>query len=179
MLLEITVGRLFAPYCSGVTFRHDDAMRERFGHCTNNANPSLESQITVSSASHDTRFSQDSVNDPASDHHSQPLSLPTQEYHPGSAASPELGVQADEVEAHEPQAWDLEMAEPIDELAALDSFHPTGLIDSQNPTISELALETRLQAFQALLKKAQGKAGAEIGLMSTTDNHSKLEEELG
>lgn len=151
-------------------------MRERFRH-QNNEIPNLESQATVSSASNDARLSQGCANEPVPDHHSQPLAS-TQDYHRGSALSPELGAQPIEIEAHE-QVWDLEVVESTDEFAALENFDPAGLMDSQDSTISELALETRLQAFQAILDKARGRAGGEIGLISTTDNHSKLEQELG
>jgi hypothetical protein len=150
-------------------------MGERFRHDENNAIPNLESQVTVSSASNDARPSQVSWNE----HVPDPLTSSDRDYRPESAHSPELGVQIIEVEADGPQAWDLELAEPIDELATLGGFNPAGLMDSQDSTISELALETRLQAFRAVLDKAKGKTGGEIGLISTTDNHSKLEEDLG
>lgn len=44
--------------------------------------------------------------------------------------------------------------------------------------MSDMALEARLQAFQAILEHAKGKASMEIGLLSTRDNHSSLDEEL-
>ncbi|KAK3292678.1 beta-lactamase-like protein [Chaetomium fimeti] len=174
----ITIARLFSPYCSGVTFRHDNTMKGRFGHHANTI-ISLEGQATVSSASNAAHLSQISANEPMPGHHSQLLESSDRYFHLQSAASPELGVQAIEVGVHEPQPWDIEMAEPIDdEPATLDNFNPSALIDSQDSAISELAFETRLQAFQAVLDKAKGKTGREIGLISTTDNHSKLEEEL-
>ncbi|KAH6842974.1 beta-lactamase-like protein [Chaetomium sp. MPI-CAGE-AT-0009] len=173
----ITIARLFSRYCSGATFRHDNTMRERFGH-HDNAILSLESQVTVSSVSNVAGLSQVSPNEPMLDDHSQLLVSSDRGWHLQSAPSPELGVQTIEVEVHEPQAWDVEIAEPIDGFATLENFNPSGLIDSQDSTVSELALETRLQAFQTVLDKAKGKPRREIGLISTTDNHSTLEEEL-
>jgi hypothetical protein len=150
-------------------------MKERFRHHENNAITSLESQVTASSAGNDARLSQVSLNG----HVPDPLTTSDRDYHPELAPSPELGVQTIGLEADEPQAWDIDITESIDDLVALENFDPEGLIDSQNSTISEMALETRLQAFQTVLDKAKGKTGGEIGLISTTDNHSKLEEELG
>ncbi len=71
-----------------------------------------------------------------------------------------------------------EVCEPVDEAAELTGMDPTSLWDSQDSMMSELALETRFHAFRSMLENAQGKAGGEIGLLSTTDNHSKLEEEF-
>ncbi|KAK4249413.1 beta-lactamase-like protein [Corynascus novoguineensis] len=60
-----------------------------------------------------------------------------------------------------------------------DHFDPTGFGGSQDSDLSEFALDTRLQAFQTILDNARGKTGGEVRLLSTTDNHSTLEPELG
>ena len=153
-------------------------MRERFGHHENNVVINLESQVTVSSASNAAHLSQVSANEPVPDCHSQPLTSSDGDYHPQSAPSPELGLQTMGAELHDNQVRDFEMTESIDGLASLQDFDPTGLQDSQDTTISDLALETRLQAFRTVLDNARGKVGGEIRLLSTTDNHSELEAEL-
>ncbi len=84
----------------------------------------------------------------------------------------------------EVNGWDthtlppFEICEPIDEAAELTGMDPTTLWDSQDSVMSELALDTRFHAFQSMLVNAKGKVGGEIGLLSTTDNHSKLEHEF-
>jgi hypothetical protein len=174
----ITVERLFSQHCSGDKFRHDEAIRERFGHHENNVVINLESQVTVSSASNAAHLSQASANESAPDCHSQPLTSSDEDSHPQSAPSPELGLQTMGAELNDPQALDFEMTESIDGPESLQDLDPAGFQDSQDSTISELALETRLQAFRTVLNNARGKVGGEIGLLSTTDHHSELEAEL-
>ncbi len=84
----------------------------------------------------------------------------------------------------EVDGWDehpthpLDICEPIDEAEELAGMDPTTLWDSQDSVMSELALDIRFHAFRSMLVNAQGKVGGEIGLLSTTDNHSKLEFEF-
>ncbi|AEO58918.1 hypothetical protein MYCTH_52175 [Thermothelomyces thermophilus ATCC 42464] len=56
---------------------------------------------------------------------------------------------------------------------------PTSLQDSQDSTLSDFALDTRLQAFRTVLDNAKGRVGGEVRLLSTTDHHSTIEPELG
>ncbi len=55
----------------------------------------------------------------------------------------------------------------------------TDLSGSQGSVLSLCAYEARSNAFRAILENAAGNDGGEIGLICTTDNHSKLEPELG
>ena len=50
--------------------------------------------------------------------------------------------------------------------------------DSQSSVISEHALEIRTTAYRALLANARGSDVRFVGLISTTDNHSAIENEL-
>lgn len=77
-----------------------------------------------------------------------------------------------------PQPPDSDDCIRVYEPPTLKEVDPASLQDSQESTVSALALETRANAFQAILASAKGKIGLEIGLLSTTDNHSKLDEEL-
>jgi DNA cross-link repair 1C protein len=52
-------------------------------------------------------------------------------------------------------------------------------MDSQASTLTERAYETRLDAFRTTVQNNEGAEWRPIGLISTTDNHSKLDEELG
>jgi hypothetical protein len=63
-------------------------------------------------------------------------------------------------------------------MAGLVEVDPMSLQDSQDSTVSILALETRKQAFRAIRENAKGRAGGVIGLLSTTDNHYTPEKEL-
>lgn len=52
-------------------------------------------------------------------------------------------------------------------------------VDSQASTLSDRAYETRLDAFRTTILNCEGADWRSIGLISTTDNHSTLDEELG
>lgn len=65
----------------------------------------------------------------------------------------------------------LETAGTKEEVAVGDLF------DSQESSISDLALETRRAAFEAVLQSSS--PAPWNGLLSTTNNHSHLEDELG
>ncbi|KAI1141751.1 Metallo-hydrolase/oxidoreductase [Hypoxylon sp. FL0543] len=67
-----------------------------------------------------------------------------------------------------------------DESAESDDEEDLILQDSQAPRISDYAYETRLRAFQAARANMEGDGPwSTIDLISTTDNHSTLEPDLG
>jgi DNA cross-link repair 1C protein len=177
-LLDITVERLFSQQCSGDKFRHDHLMKERFRGQDNDVISNIDTQLTVSSASNAARLSQASATEHVPACHSQ-LQISTngdgQSEPPPDPASglDDLQVELCGSPTLGSETW-VSIAAPV----SLDEFEPVSLQDSQDSAISELAFDTRLQAFQTLLASARGMAGGEIGLLSTTDNHSKLEEEL-
>jgi hypothetical protein len=149
-------------------------MRQRFGDNELNAVSNIDSQLTVSSASHVAQLSQASVNEPAPARQSQLLTSTSGDCQPQVVVDTEL--DGNMMEGFQTQSS--EEYEPVDNTANLEGFDPTSLRNSQDSTISEMALETRFHAFQAILENAKGKAGGQIGLLSTTDNHSTLETEL-
>lgn len=65
-------------------------------------------------------------------------------------------------------------AQPSDEERAEGTSH---LLDSQASSVSALSLETRRVAFEAMLNTTRG--GGWAGLLSTTNNHTHPEHELG
>lgn len=164
----ITVERLFSPQCSGNQFRHDELMRERYADYVRNAN--AESQVTVTSANsvpcpspapdRDTTSSQSQLSAmPNTDGQSQSVS------HTAEPAVPEAQSQYSEGD------------EPMTESGDLDGLDPTSLY-SQDSSVSDLALDARFAAFQAILENARDRTGWEIGLLSTTDNHARMDEDL-
>lgn len=196
-MLGTTINHLFGEYCSGDQFRHDKLIKERFGGYGTNEVNNIDSQVTVASASSVTHLSQASASGFAPAHPSQSL-MPADESCQLQLA-PNIELDLEEVDGwdtrtpppfeicepiNEVDGWDtrtpppFEISEPIDEAAELTGMDPTTLWDSQDSVMSELALETRFHAFRSMLENAQGKAGGEIGLLSTTDNHSKLEDEF-
>jgi hypothetical protein len=177
-LSDITVERLFSQHCSGDKFRHDHLMKERFKGQDNDMISNIDTQLTVSSTSNAARLSQASATEQVPACPSQ-LHIPTDgDGHcvvlPDSAA----GLHDIHVELCGSPILGSETWVSIAAPASLNEFEPASLQDSQDSAISEFAFDTRVQAFQTLLASARGKAGGGIGLLSTTDNHSKLEEEL-
>ncbi|KAL2162079.1 hypothetical protein VTH06DRAFT_7864 [Thermothelomyces fergusii] len=164
----ITVERLFSQHCSGRGFRHDQAMTERFGKQDSGVPVSYDSQGTVS-VSDANVSSQSAVPAPGFDR--EPSTPFEGDYHRTTndeePDSPVLEVDNSEI---------LESAEGLGSPADVD---PTSLQDSQDSTLSEFALDTRLQAFRTILDNAKGKAEGEVRLLSTTDHHSTTEPDLG
>lgn len=176
-LLGITIERLFSACCSGDNFRHDNLVRGRFGDRGNKEADDTGSQATLPSVISFDNLSQTSVNGPVPTIPSSSLTPVGGDCQVSSVLDPGPGLDAldgNQMSQHQ----DAEMHEPIDETASLGEFDPTSLQDSQDSACSESALETRLHAFQAMLQTANGGFGGEIGLLSTTDNHSKEEAEF-
>jgi hypothetical protein len=153
-------------------------MIQRFGANEHNAVSNIDSQLTVSSTSHAAQLSQDSANEPGPARHSQLLTSTSGDCQPHVVVNTEPDTQIVELGPDGLQTQKSEGYELVDNAAGLEGFGPTCLLDSQDSTISEMALETRFHAFQSILENAKGKAGRQIGLLSTTDNHSTLETEL-
>ena len=196
-MLGTTINHLFGEYCSGDQFRHDNLIKHRFGGYGTNEVNNIDSQVTVASASSVTHLSQASASGFAPAHPSQSL-MPADESCQLQLA-PDIELDLEEVDGwdtrrpppfeicepiDEMDGWDtrtprpFEICEPVDEAAERTGMDPTTLWDSQDSAMSELAVETRFHAFRSMLENAQGEAGGEIGLLSTTDNHSKLEHEF-
>lgn len=169
----ITIEHLFSRHCSGDQFRHDNLMRERFPDHENAGGGNAESQATTTSARSFLRVSPHPMDDcfqplPTSNLASeiQPVLDPV-----SGSQNPNLEVSGDYGRCSQPPQC-------AEDSALLEEFEPSNLQNSQDSTMSDMALEARLQAFQAILEHAKGKASMEIGLLSTRDNHSSLDEEL-
>ncbi|GAB1315854.1 DNA repair metallo-beta-lactamase domain-containing protein [Madurella fahalii] len=163
LLEDITVNNLFSEQCSGNKFRHDEMMRERFGDQQNRTMGEVDSQVSVASAVTLLYHSPAPLDEP----------VPTR----CDQRSPIAETSAEDV-IIDTRTPDSDDCMHTYESTGLNDVDPTRLRDSQESTISAQALEIRLTAFQAVLANAQGRAGVEIGLLSTTDNHSKLDEDL-
>lgn len=151
-------------------------MRERFEDYENRVTGHAESQITVSSAATSSSLPQE----PAADrtgpvHHSQLLEPMDGDCHIRSVRHPETSLKAAVADG---QTREHDGREQVDDPVNSAAFHPADLQDSQASTISALAYEARLHAFQTILENVSGKTGREIGLLSTTDNHSRMDPEL-
>ncbi|KAK4127252.1 hypothetical protein N657DRAFT_653533 [Parathielavia appendiculata] len=174
----ITIRRLFAEYCSGDDFRHDGFMRERFGDVVIKAVNNIDSQVTVSSAGNVAHLSQGSTTEPEPIHHSQQQTSTTVDCQPRVVDDTEIDLHELEVRPDDSQTQEFDRYEPTDGGGGLEGLYPTSLLHSQDSTLSETGLETRFHAFKSILENAQGRAGGQISLLSTTDNHSTLETEL-
>ncbi|KAL1875780.1 hypothetical protein Daus18300_002971 [Diaporthe australafricana] len=74
----------------------------------------------------------------------------------------------------------VESAEPVDSMGALDDITDednSHLLDSQETSVSARALETRRTAFNSVLHESNPARWS--GLLSTTNNHTHQESELG
>ncbi|KAH6617994.1 beta-lactamase-like protein [Chaetomium sp. MPI-SDFR-AT-0129] len=161
----ITIESLFSECCSGGTFRHDEYMKERYRHSADVILLNAESQITISSAA---ASQLSSIVEYRPKAYEEPLSVLDSNIPPQAAGSPGLDSQVARAE------------EGLSQNAAGNGESSCAVLgDSQMSGVSDWAFETRLHAFQAALSNARGHAGGEIRLMSTTDNHSTLDVELG
>jgi hypothetical protein len=170
--------RLFSEYCSGDGFRHDKLMMERFKDYEDEIIGQLDSQATVSSADDAPHLTHVSANEPVTAHSQPALTMVDEDCLPQPLGSPELDLRVG-AEVQEVQVGDSWVCESFgEEMAGLVEVDPMSLQDSQDSTVSILALETRKQAFRAIRENAKGRAGGVIGLLSTTDNHYTPEKEL-
>lgn len=139
-------------------------MKERYKHSVCGIVSGAESQITISSA---TASQLSSIVEYRPKAYEEPLSVLDSNIPPQVAGSSEFGSQVPRVGE-----------EPSQNGTGIEDSTYAVLCDSQQAEVSDWALETRLQAFQAALSNARGHSGGEITLMSTTDNHSTLDVEL-
>lgn len=96
----------------------------------------------------------------------------------GPAPNPILHVRAADSTIPSALSLDSEGDKPMDEARGAGEFDHASQRDSQDSAISDLALDTRRRAFQAVMENARNRTGWEIGLLSTTDNHSSVDNEL-
>jgi hypothetical protein len=164
----------------------------------NDRNSQLDSQVTVSTASDDARSLQ--LRLPSQSDRDSQVVITIESDSEENNETMRLQVPAAQVEKHGFPHLSLELDQPeLAETVFAPTDHsspllfsessdvgecfdieidPEALMGSQVSTTSDFALEARAQAFMTVLQAARGKPSGEIGLMSTTDHHSTLEEEL-
>lgn len=166
----ITIKRLFSRQCSGDQFRHDKLMRGRFGDYEHNVVvDNANSQSSATSVDTLPSLSPAPTDGPSSDRGLRSSAVDTNFQH-----------QPHPVEAEYPAIQDRCSEDYRTTVEAMTGENPdtARFEDSQDSPLSALALETRMHAFQTMLDYVQGKTSEEITLISTTDNHSTLDEEL-
>ncbi|KAB5566682.1 beta-lactamase-like protein [Coniochaeta sp. 2T2.1] len=169
-----TIKGLFGAYCSGTAFQHDILME-----------PFMEAH-QASQSQHDTQTTASSLEIPRQDGNEA-----EDELRPRSPNSPSPTVATERPHSPSPDAEDATASE--DDIEDSEAT-PTGsrkrdydeykrLVgtenDSQTSEISERAVEVRMTAFQAMLGNVRSEAWQRIGLLSTDDNHTTEEEDLG
>ncbi|KAH8881356.1 hypothetical protein GQ53DRAFT_513411 [Thozetella sp. PMI_491] len=172
-----SIRSLFGSYCAGESFRHDDEMEKYVAETRQ-----LErSEDTLSTAtSEDTPM------------HNEPMPLATRSISLGMASSPPVAAMApgeggSQTHANgspnffgAPEIHFAEAPDDEDRIPAEGYGAAEALADSQSSTLSEHALDIRATSYRAVLENARGNAEFhQIGLISTTDHHSNVEEELG
>lgn len=199
----ITIDRLFGEYCSGNTFDHDKHMAEVTAvlgleeQHESQANteslrqsspvPSNTDEVTPLSHCKGTRHATASIHYQAS---SQEVDTTGQQQEvldltlEGSDSSQDTMLRAMTTNKRHFEDFNNEgdiirpgipeKVAPEAEVTDEDNWH---LFDSQESSISDRALETRRMAFEAMLQSSN--PALRDGLLSTTNNHSHLEPELG
>jgi len=166
MTKGVSVQNLFGKFCSGQVFRHDDLIEQTRRNLASVRNDEETQNTTISTAS------------------SAPAALGQSSAAPGE--DPELlpevvEVQLGNTEPHNqedpPEAAQARTVSTQDQDS--DQYDDIFIQDSQDSNISEYALEIRQNAFQAILQNLATNAGHEISLLSTRDNHSTVEFDLG
>ena len=176
---SISIKKLFGGYCSGTIFRHDVFMESLIdaGH---SSQKDVDSQATDSS-----------MGIPLA----EPLPLNQATASTGaellSATELARGVGLDQntgsnavqsaddhfsFQLRTPRERLLERAQqPVDDVL----IEEESLQDSQGSAISQSTCEMRDEAFRSMIGNVRGQEWRHIGLISVSDNHTSLEDELG
>jgi hypothetical protein len=179
----ISIQKLFGPHSSDTVFRHDVLM-ESFAATLPAMQNDLDSQLTSSSTG--------ALIEAPMALHQNPTAAVT-----ASSAQPlEVTGWTSEVSLNESinlnQGYSTIECSIVEGVSSRkrpreDPEDPMGdmtpeeeyLQDSQRSTISQDALEMRAEAFRSMLNNVRGQGWQHIGLISTTDNHTLPEAELG
>ncbi|KAK1759618.1 beta-lactamase-like protein [Echria macrotheca] len=169
----ITIEGLFGRHASAKSFQHDilmDQMARESG-----VGPTNDSQATsMSSASSIPYVPQHPTNDEVGTQ-DDPISV-VDEVDLQIEAELRAASQREDGASFQAQPPLAASEDPGSQTAELDSVY---MDDSQDSTLSDFAYHTRLSAFQKTLRDFKNNTGTELGLLSTTDGHSKLELDLG
>ncbi|KAK3381510.1 beta-lactamase-like protein [Podospora didyma] len=173
----ITIARLFGLQCSGNSFRHDELM----------AKYAIDHSLQVTAESQATTASQPSfcLAEPSDflEGSSQEVTRPPDE--PMDDAEQDINPRSEDFST-EPQFISLQ-TKPPEEYTHSPGKEPEStrdadieyLRDPEDSELSQIALDARSSAFRAILGNARNNIGIEVGLLSTSDNHSELDLELG
>lgn len=163
----LTIEGLFKQYFSpGGPFRHDIIMEEyaetlspeKADEDTQMTNCSFETSISIHISPSPQVLAQRVVADPSAEGHETPVASLRVAERAEEARHAESGVDENEFEQDSVIAY---------------------LQGSQESQLSENALDVRLRAFRAILDNATKNMGHDIGLLSTRDHHTELEQDLG
>ncbi|RYP76533.1 hypothetical protein DL771_001767 [Monosporascus sp. 5C6A] len=186
----ITIRDLFGNCCSGDTFAHDiltENMRESLGRDGGDSNDPNDTQRTLSSlpaASSPVQIPTDSPEPEGSVVNGQTRdATPCDTQHEPAeegVSQPEQMVAKEKI-PHVPQRPTKRSYEGFceDKEDLLCADEPDLQADSQASVLSAHAQETRLKAFRAAEAMVNGGEWSPIDLISTTDQHTLPEKELG
>ena len=148
--LGISIGGLFGDYCSGDEFLFDQSFWHPMS-VLSQAQVNEDTQSTTSSPDASVWNTQKTVDDPDMMDEGDGEA-------PGGPGQPDSQSVAHEL-----------MLDPA----------TVYIQSSQDSELSEEVVDTRLQAFRAVLGNATRNLGHEIGLLSTRDHHTEMEQDLG
>ncbi len=157
-VLEISVRGLFGEYCSGNVFRHDTLMERRLEEFRPRGYE-MSSQSTTNSVAIPIEVPKAAGVSPP--RQTTPTNTSPADMDPANLNSGYRKRDYQEYTADEPYSDNNQDSQ-----------------DSQSSFVSEHALEIRTTAYRALLANARGSDAQFVGLISTTDNHSAIENEL-
>lgn len=185
----ITMRKFFGDLCSGDAFEHDTTMAVAFSDLDRQDQPdSQQTSTSLSTADYLGPSSPHLASSPAELHQNPPsptiagVDSPA----PGERASAPVATGCATHRPVLPQKR-ARADESLGEYEATgnsgdedDFWREAGEEDSQSPALSTQARETRRRAFKAAQENAEGgRDWQTVGLISTTDNHSTVEAELG
>lgn len=170
--LGITMRRLFGSHCAGTAFQHDIKMAN-FAEKRSIGQQQPDSQATDISGEIPIEVPEPLPQNPGN-------APDLESWHRKEEPEPLRSPDADSHTAHSRETGhrkrDFSQYDDGGDAALNADF----LNDSQQSAKSERALEIRANAFNAMIKNATGGGDwMTIGLISTTDHHTTLEEELG
>ncbi|KAK3333765.1 beta-lactamase-like protein [Cercophora scortea] len=172
----ITIQGLFGQYCSGTAFRHDEHMEN---HARSDPTPMVNGESQATSSSVEFPIPHDSIN----------LNLSETTPAPGAAArtADQSACQSPRVDSggHPIECGFTSFQKfGLEDYEFMEGFQTTEELDiayirQSDPDLSDQAIEARLRAYQTILRNIRNNTDPGIGLLSTADNHTEPEPELG
>ncbi|KAK4666018.1 hypothetical protein QC763_407530 [Podospora pseudopauciseta] len=173
---DITIEGLFGAQCSDSVFRHDKVILGKRAKLGCASQDMLDTQATTAS----TESSQRHILEvPAGETELSAVhqQLPVMDANGHSTSALDTQPSPSGSNSDDDVAMDDDII--IREHASFEDFDGIYPHSSQQSITSENALEARINAFQAMLTNTRKPGGKRIELISTTDHHTVLDEELG